>query len=72
MSAYPSACYSEFCGRILCDGCSNRPNLKAHYESLGTGEAYEQRQAVLRQHKVDRTGPFDHLKPTTDPQPGDA
>ena len=65
MAAYPNACYSATCGRILCDGCEVRPALVQWYRATG-GDAgvagYEERQARLRQQKAERTGPFDYLR----------
>lgn len=42
---YPESCLSIHCGRVACDGCKFRPTLKAFYESIGEGAAYEERQA---------------------------
>lgn len=46
---YPLTCVSLYCGRVLCDGCENRPRLAAYYRDRGDLERYERRQAELRE-----------------------
>jgi hypothetical protein len=61
---YPTSCLSEFCGNILCDGCRNRDTLVLYHHEKGGKEqviAFETGQAQLRQHKIDKTGPFSYL-----------
>lgn len=58
--SYPTSCLSEFCGRVLCDGCNCKPRLVEHYKSLGPAalERYEQRQTELREQKAKQIGIF--------------
>ncbi len=65
MAMYPSACNSEFCGRILCDGCRNREQLVSWYrrtEGAAGVERYERQQRQLRQQKADKVGAFSFLR----------
>jgi hypothetical protein len=65
---YPTSCLSEFCGNILCDGCRNRDTLVLYHHEKGGKEqviAFETGQAQLRQHKTEKTGPFEHLREQT-------
>lgn len=54
---YPMGCRSEFCGRLLCDGCRDRPQLVAWYQRTegAAGVArYERQQTELRQQQADK------------------
>ena len=65
MALYPTCCLSEFCGRVLCDGCSNRPQLVQFYRTT-KGEAgvetWEANQSRLAMDKQLKRGIWAHLR----------